>query len=80
LTGVRNSNLITAGRCISSAGAAWDVTRVIPTCAVTGEAAGTAAAIACSQTGGKLKDVNIRSLQSQLLKQGVMIDRSLVGK
>lgn len=80
LTGVKNSNLVTAGRCISSAGAAWDVTRVIPTCAVTGEAAGTAAAIACSQTGGKLKEVNIQTLQSQLRKQGVMIDRSLADK
>jgi len=80
LTGVMNSNLVTAGRCISSAGAAWDVTRVIPTCAVTGEAAGTAAAIACSQTEGNLKDVNIQNLQAQLLKQGVMIDRPMGSK
>ena len=38
-------NLITAGRCISTEESMWDVTRVIPCCAVTGQAAGTAAAL-----------------------------------
>ena len=38
-------NVIAAGRCISATDAMWDVTRVIPVCAVTGEAAGTAAAL-----------------------------------
>ena len=38
-------NVIAAGRCISATDAMWDVTRVIPVCAVTGEAAGTAAAM-----------------------------------
>ncbi len=44
-------NLITAGRCISADEAMWDVTRVIPCCAVTGQAAGTAAAL-CAGAGG----------------------------
>lgn len=37
-------NLCTAGKCISSS-SAWDITRAIPVCALTGEAAG----LACSQ-------------------------------
>jgi len=40
-------NLLAAGRDISVTDAMWDITRVIPPCAVTGEAAGTAASI-CS--------------------------------
>ena len=36
-------NLLTAGRCISVTESMWDITRVIPVCAVTGEAAGAAA-------------------------------------
>ncbi len=38
-------NLITCGRCISVTDDMWDISRVIPACAVTGEAAGIAAAI-----------------------------------
>ena len=37
--------VIVAGRCISSSGDAWEVTRVIPAAALTGEAAGAAAAL-----------------------------------
>ncbi len=40
--------LLAAGRCMASAGDAWDVMRVIPVAAVTGEAAGVAAALAVS--------------------------------
>ena len=40
LKGCRNANLWVAGRCISVADSLWDVTRVIPASAVTGEAAG----------------------------------------
>ncbi len=77
LIGVRNKNLATAGRCISSEGEAWDVTRVIPTCSVTGEAAGTAAALAC-QGDCTLHDLPVPELQAQLRKQGVILDRKLV--
>ena len=45
LYGKNVKNLITAGRCISVTDAMWDITRVIPVCAVSGEAAGTACAI-----------------------------------
>ncbi len=75
LAGVRNANLITAGRCISSGRTAWDMARVIPTCAVTGEAAGTAAAMAAARTSGRIMDLNIPDLQAQLRRQNVIIDR-----
>ncbi|MDL2318445.1 FAD-dependent oxidoreductase [Eubacteriales bacterium OttesenSCG-928-A19] len=38
-------NLIAAGRCISVTDEMWDISRAIPACAVTGEAAGAAAAL-----------------------------------
>jgi hypothetical protein len=72
LAGVKNSNLITAGRCISTTSSAWDVTRVIPTCAVTGQAAGTAAALIGKGVFDSLKKLNINFLQQQLIKQGVI--------
>lgn len=47
-------NLFAAGRCISSSGDAWEMTRVIPACAVSGEAAGKAAAFhAAGRVNGK---------------------------
>jgi ribulose 1,5-bisphosphate synthetase/thiazole synthase len=79
LIGVANKNLVTAGRCISSAGQAWDVTRVIPTCSVTGEAAGTAAAMSAQLEEG-FRGLNVPELQSQLVSQGVLLDRELVEK
>ncbi|MBR5108808.1 MAG: FAD-dependent oxidoreductase [Clostridia bacterium] len=38
-------HLYVAGRCVSVTESMWDITRVIPCCAVTGQAAGTAAAL-----------------------------------
>jgi len=78
LAGVANDNLATAGRCISADGSAWDVTRVIPTCAVTGEAAGTAAALAARTTDGRLSRLDVSTLQEHLRRQGMLIDRRLV--
>ncbi len=43
-------NLFCAGRCISVSDAMWDITRVIPDCAVTGEAAGIAAVQSVDRT------------------------------
>lgn len=37
--GVKNANLAAAGRCISVSTDMWDITRVIPTAAMTGQAA-----------------------------------------
>ncbi|MEK6645711.1 MAG: FAD-dependent oxidoreductase [Candidatus Firestonebacteria bacterium] len=74
LIGAKIDNLITAGRCISVTTTAWDITRAIPTCAVTGEAAGTAAAI-LSSNNENFSDINVEKLQNQLKKQGVIINR-----
>ena len=61
-------NLAVAGRCISSNDAMWDITRIIPVCAVSGEAASTAAAISNDFT-----KINILSLQNTLAKNGVIL-------
>lgn len=83
LAAVRTGNLITAGRCISSLGDTWDVTRVIPACAVTGEAAGLAAAMLAIQrdgqeTGATFAELDVRALQAALRRKGVLLDRHLV--
>ncbi len=68
LYGNRIKNLITAGRCISSSGDMWDLTRVIPACAVTGQAAGTAASL-----GINFEDIDIYELQHILKNNGVVL-------
>lgn len=68
LYGKKISNLITAGRCISVTDNMWDITRVIPVCAVSGQAAGTAAAL-CND----FKNADILMLQSKLKEDGVKI-------
>lgn len=68
LYGKNIKNLITAGRCISVTEAMWDITRVIPVCAVSGQAAGTAAAMSSN-----FKTLSINKLQQQLKKDGVIL-------
>lgn len=72
-------NLITAGRCASGEGYAWDVLRVIPPAIITGQAAGVACSIAIDDKVD-IFTVNIKKLQAELEKQNVMIhfDDSLV--
>jgi hypothetical protein len=72
LVATRTENLVTAGRCISSAGA-WDVTRVIPPCAVTGQAAGLACAMAAHQDESRIQDVDVPGLQDALREQGAIL-------
>ena len=76
LVGRRVSNLLAAGRCISVTTSAWDITRVIPACAVTGEAAGTAAALAASRRI-PVASLPIRLLQRRLLQQGAMLRQTV---
>lgn len=80
LKGRKNKNLLVAGRCISVDDTAWDALRVIPPCVVTGEAAGTAAALAASQYDGDLSALDVTTLQDQLLKQGVLLNPELVAQ
>ena len=61
-------NLITAGRCISVTDAMWDITRVIPCCAVTGEAAGIAASMS-----DDFSKIDIALLQEKLTLNGVKL-------
>ncbi|MBQ9545467.1 MAG: FAD-dependent oxidoreductase [Clostridia bacterium] len=68
LHGEMIKNLAAAGRCISVTDALWDVTRVIPVCAVSGQAAGTAAA-----TFSDFTRADIPALQSALEKDGVKL-------
>ena len=74
LTGVHTANLAAAGRCMS-AGTTWDVMRAIPSCAVTGQAAGTAAALLARQgPTARFADLDIRALQQTLRQQNVPVD------
>ena len=61
-------NLIAAGRCTSVTDPMWDIMRVIPCCAVTGQAAGTAAAL-CAD----FSRTDIPALQTTLQKNGVIL-------
>ncbi len=64
-------NLICAGRCTSVTDSMWDIMRVIPCCAVTGEAAGTAAAMTDA-----FDSLKVDVLQAELKKNGVVIHES----
>ena len=57
-------NLFTAGRCISAVGDAWEITRCIPCAALTGEAAGYAAALRSSGIDGDLTS-QVQQLMSE---------------
>ena len=70
LHGRKIKNLAAAGRCISVTDAMWDISRVIPVCAVTGEAIGVAAAMA--------KDfdaVDVPALQQKLRDKGLLLHK-----
>ncbi|MDR0931413.1 MAG: FAD-dependent oxidoreductase [Victivallales bacterium] len=62
-------NVLTAGRCISSQEDAWEVTRVIPVAALTGEAAGIAAALTAEQ-GKSSREVAYTEVQQAMKKAG----------
>lgn len=68
LHGKKVKNLLAAGRCISSTDAMWDITRVIPVCAVSGQAAGTAAAMFTD-----MHNADISALQCRLRCDGVKL-------
>lgn len=66
----RVSGLLVAGRCIAAAGDAWEVTRVIPAAALTGQAAGVAAALAVS-LGTAPANLDACAVQAVMRQQGV---------
>lgn len=64
-------NLICAGRCTSVDETMWDIMRVIPCCAVTGQAAGTAAAMT-----DDFSQLDVGELQKVLKDNGVFLHES----
>jgi 2-polyprenyl-6-methoxyphenol hydroxylase-like FAD-dependent oxidoreductase len=70
--------LLAAGRCISAAGDAWQVTRVIPAAALTGQAAGAAAAL-CAQHDTTPTHLDPSDLQSRLRTLGLPLRLADVG-
>jgi hypothetical protein len=71
-------HLLVAGRCISATHEADRMTRNIPPCVMTGQAAGTAAALA-SRLGVAPSELSIRRLQAALARQGVDFGRPIPG-
>jgi len=65
-------NLLVAGRCISVDHRVHHATKEIPACMATGEAAGTAAALAV-RNGGSAHAVDVAVLQHQLEAQGAIL-------
>jgi hypothetical protein len=65
-------NVLAAGRCISAEFHIADITRLIPVCWVTGQAAGIAAAL-CIQDKCKPRNVNVAKLQQILRQQGAYL-------
>ena len=61
-------NLVMAGRCTSVTEEMWDIMRVIPCCSVTGQAAGTAAALS-----DDFSTLDIKFLQNTLKENKVIL-------
>jgi hypothetical protein len=78
LLGVQNHNLLAVGRCLSADTTAWDVTRAIPTCALTGAAAGVAAALGVQLFEGDIHHLSVVDLQRRLADQGFLLEPELV--
>ncbi len=66
-------NILTAGRIISAVGEGWEITRVIPGCTLTGEAAGVAAALALA-VGNNADAVPYPLLRRALEQKGVLFE------
>lgn len=71
-------NVLAAGRSSSAEGEGWEITRVIPSAVVTGEAAGTAAALAACRRI-PLETLPCQEVQKTLRKRGVPLHLPDVG-
>lgn len=69
--GVRG--VLAAGRCMGTSGLAWEIFRVIPAAAVTGEAAGVAAALAAAKKCDPV-EVTADAVRACLAKNGCILD------
>ena len=75
LIDARIENVLAAGRMVSAAGKGWEIMRFIPACVLTGQAAGTAAALAARQ-GCTVQDLDVPTLQAALSAAGVKLHMS----
>jgi len=66
------SNALMAGRCLSADRAMQSSMRVMPGCYITGQAAGTAAALAAEQ-GKRPWDLDVRQIQQRLIGLGAYL-------
>jgi len=64
--------ILIAGRCSSATAQAFGATRVIPSCMVQGQAAGSAAAL-CARLGTMPRQLNVETLRESLRAQGVFL-------
>lgn len=76
LYSAQSENILAAGRMISAGGWAWDVTRVIPVCALTGQAAGIAAALIVKENRPAAQ-LSLKGLQNALERQQVCLHHDL---
>ncbi len=67
------TNLVVAGRCISADHRVHHATKEIPPCMATGQAAGTAAAMAAA-AGTSVKQLDVRLLRKRLQDQGAILE------
>ena len=68
----RVENVLAAGRMVSAGGKGWEIMRFIPACVLTGQAAGTAAALAAGQSCA-VQALDVAALQSRLAAAGVKL-------
>ena len=61
-------NLFVGGRCMGATKMAMSSIRVMGTCAIGGQAIGTAAALLCKEQKQNIREVDVKRLQQQLLK------------
>ena len=72
LIDARITNVLAAGRMVSAGGKGWEIMRFIPACVLTGQAAGTAAAMAAA-AGVSVQALDVPALQRALAEGGVKI-------
>lgn len=72
LVALKIQNLLAAGRCISTSHEALATTRLTPSCMATGQAAGTAAALASAENSSAA-EVDVKKLQQILLQSNVVL-------
>ncbi len=68
----KTENLLVAGRMISSDWLVWMSTRMIGSCFLQGQAAGTAAAMS-ARTGVRVRDIDTDALRANLLRDGAWL-------